>query len=101
MRVDSATAMRVRGPWRGLITGVVAIAAVMAISTSPPAAPYPASYNSAQAILAQGRPDSPPPGANDWSCQPSAAHPRPVLLVHGLLANQTVNWQTASPVLAN
>lgn len=46
-------------------------------------------------------PDSPPPGANDWSCQPSAEHTNPVVLTHGLFANQTVNWQTFAPLLAN
>jgi triacylglycerol esterase/lipase EstA (alpha/beta hydrolase family) len=52
--------------------------------------------------LAQAaHPDSPPPGANDFSCHPTDAHPRPVVLVHGLLANQTDNWHTISPLLAN
>jgi pimeloyl-ACP methyl ester carboxylesterase len=46
-------------------------------------------------------PDSSPPGANNWACRPSAAHPNPVVLTHGLGANQTVNWQTYSPLLVN
>jgi pimeloyl-ACP methyl ester carboxylesterase len=46
-------------------------------------------------------PDTPPPGANDWSCQLTAAHPDPVILVHGTFANMDDNWQAASPLLAD
>ncbi len=41
--------------------------------------------------------DLPPPGLNDFACQPSAAHPNPVVLVHGLGANQYFNWFWMGP----
>jgi triacylglycerol esterase/lipase EstA (alpha/beta hydrolase family) len=54
------------------------------------------------AMLAQGQsPGSAPPGANDFDCKPSRRHPQPVVLAHGLLANQTVNFRTISPFLKN
>jgi hypothetical protein len=45
-------------------------------------------------------PDDNPPGANDFSCVPTAAHPEPVVLVHGLGANMAQNWGYISPALA-
>ncbi|GAC1377046.1 MAG: alpha/beta fold hydrolase [Aquirhabdus sp.] len=45
--------------------------------------------------------DTPPPmGANNWSCHPSALHPRPVILVHGTFANMSNNWGAISAPLA-
>jgi triacylglycerol lipase len=46
-------------------------------------------------------PGASPVGANNWSCQPSAAHPDPVVLVHGLGATMAENWSTYSPLLAD
>jgi triacylglycerol esterase/lipase EstA (alpha/beta hydrolase family) len=42
-----------------------------------------------------------PPGANNWSCKPTATYAYPVVLVHGTLENMNDNRQAASPILAN
>ncbi|WP_320777293.1 esterase/lipase family protein [Streptomyces sp. CRN 30] len=39
-------------------------------------------------------------GWNDYSCRPSPAHPRPVVLVHGTGANSVTNWAVLAPDLA-
>jgi triacylglycerol lipase len=43
---------------------------------------------------------NPPSGANNWSCKPTAAHPNPIVLVHGLGATMGENWGYISPLLA-
>ncbi|MEC3958308.1 alpha/beta fold hydrolase [Nocardia sp. CDC153] len=37
-----------------------------------------------------------PPGSNDWNCAPTAAHPEPVILIHGTWDNQNA-WDVLAP----
>jgi pimeloyl-ACP methyl ester carboxylesterase len=79
----------------------VALAPVLP-STARAAARLPVNYDFIAGATATAlAPSTPPPGANNWSCQLTAAHPYPVILVHGTFANMDDNWQAASPLLAN
>ena len=98
------------GP-RWLRRGVLAAAAASAVtvaltpvlpSTARAATQLPVNYDFIAGATATAlAPNTPPPGADNWSCQLTAAHPYPVILVHGTFANMDDNWQAASPLLAN
>ena len=65
-------------------------------------APIPVGYHFLSgASLAITEPGAPLPGANDWTCRPTADKPRPVVLVHGTLGSGTSNWATYGPLLHN
>jgi triacylglycerol esterase/lipase EstA (alpha/beta hydrolase family) len=67
------------------------LATVVAVILAVPSAPaYGASSTSSVGAVA---------GANDFSCRPSAAHPFPVVLVHGTFANAS-SFAAISPRLA-
>jgi pimeloyl-ACP methyl ester carboxylesterase len=90
---------------RCAVAGAAVSAAVLTSvcpAASASAATLPVNYDFlAGALGTFNSPTTPPPGANNFGCRPSAAHPYPVILVHGTLANMNDNWQAASPILAN
>ncbi|MGR3873599.1 esterase/lipase family protein [Streptomyces graminifolii] len=72
-------------PWKRLLRPLTALLLTAAVAAVPTAAAH-----------ASSAPDR---GWNDYSCRPSATHPRPVVLVHGTFANATDNWLTLAPYL--
>jgi triacylglycerol esterase/lipase EstA (alpha/beta hydrolase family) len=81
-----------------LVCLVAVILAGAAATSAAAAAPLPVIYNGAYGY-AHASPTASPPGSNDFSCQPTPAHPRPVILVHGTFEDMSDNWQALSPLL--
>ncbi|HEY6731764.1 MAG TPA: alpha/beta fold hydrolase [Solirubrobacterales bacterium] len=76
------------------------VVAMLGLGASAARADLPVIYNGVYGY-AHTSPTASPPGANDWSCAPTAAHPRPVILVHGTFADRSNSWQAISPLLKN
>ncbi len=76
-------------------------------STGSPSAvtagsPYPVVFSPiADGVAPVTDPGASPAGSNNWRCRPAAAHPDPVVLVHGLGATMAENWGTIAPLLAD
>ncbi len=75
-------------PWKRVLRPLAALLLTAAVAVVP-------------ATTAQAADSSGGGGWNNYSCKPSAAHPRPVVLVHGTFANSVDNWLGLAPYLKN
>ena len=82
------------------VAGCAAVAAgAAAAPASAATGPYQASFLGALGYSIANGANVDPQGTNDWNCKPSAAHPRPVVLVHGTWENKYYNFASLAPKL--
>jgi triacylglycerol esterase/lipase EstA (alpha/beta hydrolase family) len=74
-------------PWKRTLRPLAALLLTAAVTAVPAATAHAAA--------------APSSGWNNYSCKPSAAHPRPVVLVPGTFGNKTDNFLALAPYLVN
>jgi triacylglycerol esterase/lipase EstA (alpha/beta hydrolase family) len=95
----------IAAPGKGLsvrtFSAVIAAATLCAgLLAGPASAATTSSVTAPGDTIAGFLPEPAAQGMNDPGCRPSAAHPRPVVLVHGLGATASENWHFFAPYLA-
>ncbi|MCX4975732.1 alpha/beta fold hydrolase [Streptomyces sp. NBC_00554] len=79
-------------PWKRMLRPLAALLLTATVVIVPTASATATAATEAAA---------PTSGWNNYSCKPSTAHPRPVVLVHGTFANSVDNWLGLAPYLVN
>ncbi|MFJ4692653.1 esterase/lipase family protein [Streptomyces sp. NPDC088766] len=77
-------------PWKRLLGPLTALLLAIAATAVPAATAASTAHAATASSLG---------GWNDYDCEPSAAHPRPVVLVHGTFGNSVDNWLGLAPCL--
>ena len=89
---------------RGALVAIAAAAAAVAALAASPAiaAPLPVPQTFFSGVGPElANPGGALPGVNEWDCEPSPAHPNPVVLVHGQGGGAQTNWGSMAPRLKN
>jgi pimeloyl-ACP methyl ester carboxylesterase len=89
---------------RRIATGLALCAIVAASVTlaAPASATATIAPNIGSGILTSlPHPAAAPPGVNNYACQLTSAHPRPVVLIPGTFANMEDDYGALGPILAN
>ncbi|WJV49731.1 esterase/lipase family protein [Streptomyces flavofungini] len=79
-------------PWRRALRALTAALVLAGAATLTPTATAAESAPSRTTVAVSS-------GWNDYDCEPSAAHPRPVVLAHGTFGNSVDNWLVLAPYL--
>jgi len=83
------------------VVGILAATAALVWTAMPARASIPVG-NELDGIATEfSDPTAMPAGVVNGPCTASAAHPYPVVLVHGTFANENFSWQALAPMLAN